>query len=194
MFGSTNPADTLGIAMSLIYSWVLWKGPLIVYAYNLIENQEWIGLKVGTFIGEWLALLAADILLTVFVQGQYSTWIYYGIYVGVTLIVTIINNAGMVRGSQAVWNCLVPLLLIALLYVTYSLFLPTLYYAYFNNLSSMSAAFLLIYGYPAIDLLIYIVALFLGTVVSDSVKGLFSVIHYFMLGYGVGMVLMTGYT
>lgn len=39
LFTTSNPFDSLGVAMSLIYSWMLWKGPLIVYAYHLIEKQ-----------------------------------------------------------------------------------------------------------------------------------------------------------
>jgi hypothetical protein len=34
-----SPFDTVGVAMSLVYSWVLWKGPLVVYGYHLIEKQ-----------------------------------------------------------------------------------------------------------------------------------------------------------
>lgn len=36
MFTTSDPFDTLGIAVSLIYSWVLWKLPLVVYCYHLI--------------------------------------------------------------------------------------------------------------------------------------------------------------
>lgn len=58
----------------------------------------------------------------------------------------------------------------------------------------MSALFLIIYAYPAIDLLIYSVVLLLGNKVEDSVKSFFSVIHYMLLGYGAGMILIVGYT
>jgi hypothetical protein len=58
----------------------------------------------------------------------------------------------------------------------------------------MSAVFLLIYLYPAFDLLLYSLTLYLGTKVENNVKGLLSVIHFFLLGYGVGTVLIVGYT
>ncbi len=39
LFGGVDPFDTLGVAISLVYSWVLWKGPLLVYCFHLIELQ-----------------------------------------------------------------------------------------------------------------------------------------------------------
>ena len=36
LFTTRDPFDTLGIAMALVYSWVLWKLPLVVYAFHLI--------------------------------------------------------------------------------------------------------------------------------------------------------------
>jgi len=92
-----------------------------------------------------------------------------------------------------------PLLIIAALYLIYSLLLPSLYHVYYLNLSSMSTIsmstiFLIIYAYPAFDLILYSLCLWLGTKVEDDVKGLFSVIHYMLIGYGAGMILIVGYT
>lgn len=39
LFTTISPFDTAGVAMSLVYSWFLWKGPLMVYAFHLIEKQ-----------------------------------------------------------------------------------------------------------------------------------------------------------
>ncbi len=36
MFPTSNPFDTLGTAMALVYSWVLWKGPILIYVLHLI--------------------------------------------------------------------------------------------------------------------------------------------------------------
>lgn len=35
LFTTSDPFDTLGVVMALVYSWVLWKGPLVVYALHL---------------------------------------------------------------------------------------------------------------------------------------------------------------
>ena len=33
MFGGDDPNDTLGVVMSLVYGWVLWKLALVVYVF-----------------------------------------------------------------------------------------------------------------------------------------------------------------
>lgn len=139
-------------------------------------------------------MLAIDILLTIFTLSFYADWIFFGIYTLLTVIVVVINNNSLNRTKESLANSLIPLLLIAFLYCVYSLFLPTLYKVYLDKLSTYSARFLVIYLYPLFDLLIYAITLFLGTKVEDNVKGFFSVIHYFLIGYGVGYVLLCGYT
>ena len=80
-----------------------------------------------------------------------------------TLIVAIVNNNGLNKTKEAVLNTIIPLLIIAALYAIYVLLLPSLYYLYSQHLSQMSSVFLVIYGYPALDLLIYALVLYLGT-------------------------------
>jgi hypothetical protein len=98
VFGSTNTNDVLPIAMSLIYSWVLWKFPLIVYSYHLIEKKvEGKGVKIGTFVGLIVVLLAIDIVLTIYLLSIYNEYMFFGAYVLFTLIVAIVNNSGLGR-------------------------------------------------------------------------------------------------
>lgn len=163
MFPTSNPFDTLGTAMSLVYSWVLWKGPILIYVLHLIEHQESKIIKIVTFAAEVAILLAIDILLTIYASSFWNEWIYYGAFVLLSLTVTLVNNCGINRTKEAILNTLIPLLLIAALYVIYTLLLPTLYHLYLNSLEAMSAVFLLIYLYPAFDLLLYALTLYLGT-------------------------------
>jgi hypothetical protein len=65
---------------------------------------------------------------------------------------------------------------------------------YFNNLSTYSSCFLIIYSYPIIDLILYSATLALGCKMDDWLKGFFSSIHFYLLGYGVGMIMLVGYT
>jgi len=194
IFSTTNAFDTLGITVSLAYSWVLWKAPLVIYSYHLIEQQESKVLKFVCFIGEFIILLAIDVLLTIFASSFYNDWLFYAAYFVLTLIVAIVNNNGLGKTKEAILNTIIPLLIIAVLYAVYCILLPSLYYLYSQNLASMSAIFLVIYAYPAIDLLIYSLVLLLGNKVEDSVKGLFSAIHFMLIGYGAGMILIVGYT
>ena len=72
MFGSLDPEDTLGTAMALVYSWVLWKGSLMIYALHLTAQQESKGVRLGSWIALVLIMLAIDILLTIFAIHVYS--------------------------------------------------------------------------------------------------------------------------
>ena len=72
MFGTEDPHDAKGKAMSLVYSWILWKLPLLVYVFHLTEHQQSKGLRFGTVIAEGLVLLTVDILLTVFALSFYG--------------------------------------------------------------------------------------------------------------------------
>lgn len=191
---TSDPTDTLGTAMGLLYGWVLWKAPLVIWVLHLTHNQPSKGLRIGSWAAFVVLLLAADILLTIFALSFYADWIFFGIYVILGLIVVLVNEGGLGRAGQGALNSLVPWLLIALLYCIYSLFLPSLYHIYTTNLSSTTAVFLVIYIYPGFDLIIYSLCLGLGTKLEPSLKGGFSMIHFLMIGYGAGMVLNCGYT
>ena len=69
-------------------------------------------------------LVAADVLLAIFAKSFYGDWIFFGIFILVCLLVSLINNAGISRAKEAILNTLIPLLLIAFIYCTYTLFLP----------------------------------------------------------------------
>jgi hypothetical protein len=107
------------------------------------------------------------------------------------LVVSIVNCQDKEAAAK---NTLIPLLIIATIYFIYGWVLPTLYKVYYDNLSIYSAVFLLIYGYPVIDALLYSLTLLLGNKMDIWIKEFFSTIHFLLLGYGVGMILLVGYT
>jgi hypothetical protein len=86
---STNSA--LAVAMSLIYSWILWKASLIVFSYQIVSREEGKGLRVGTVITLLLVLLTIDILLTIFALSFYNDYIFFGAYVIFTVVVGLVN-------------------------------------------------------------------------------------------------------
>lgn len=132
--------------------------------------------------------------MTIFGLSFYGDWLFFIFYTVFTIIGTLVNYTGIGRTSYALANSTIPLVLIIFLYCFYTLFLPSFYYVYFKNETAMTAAFLIIYLYPLFDLAFYSLTLFLGTKVEDHLKGFFSMIHFLMIGYGIGMVLNTGYT
>ncbi len=177
--------------MSLIYSWLLWKLSLVVFSYEVISREEGRGLRVGTTITLLAVLVSLDILLTIFALSFYNDVIFFAAFIIFAAIVGLVNSKDK---GRTLANLLIPLLIIAFLYFIYAFLIPTLYKIYKDNLSLYSYVFLIMYSYPAIDLLLYSLTLGLGSKMDDWVKGFFSSIHYLLLGYGVGMIMLAGYT
>lgn len=151
--------------------------------------MKWILLAVSI-----LLLLAADILLTIFVYNVYSTMIYFGIYSVVTIIVAIVANISPNKVKEAALDSVLPLVCIAVLILIQVLLLPMLYWVYYHNLSTQGAAFLTFYAYPFIDLLMYGILLGMGAKVTKNARTFYSQIHYLLIGYEVGFILLIGYT
>lgn len=124
-------------------------------------------MKIGTVVTLLLVLLAVDILLTVFVPEFFADYIFFSIYIVLALVVSVVNCQDKEAAAK---NTLIPLLIIATIYFIYGWLLPTLYKVYVDNLSNYSAIFLLIYGYPVIDALLYGLTLLLGNKMDHSIK------------------------
>lgn len=188
---STGTNSPIAVAMSLVFSWILWKLSLIVFCYHIISREEGKGLRIGTALALLISLLGIDIVLTIFALNFYNDYVFYGAFTVLAVIVSLVNCK---EKGPAMRNLLIPLLLIAGIYFIYGWLLPTFYTAYVKNLSTYSAIFLIFYGYPIIDTIIYSLTLFLGCKTDDWVKGFFSTIQFLLIGYGVGMILLIGYT
>jgi hypothetical protein len=93
--------------------------------------MKWILFGVSAVI-----LVAADVVLTIFLLSIYNTMMFFGSFSLVTIIVAIVGNMSLDRTKQAVFDSLFPLLTIALLSVFQLLALPILYYVYAQNLSA----------------------------------------------------------
>lgn len=74
----------------------MWKGPLLLFTFNCMKLNEgklkWILLGVAALI-----LLAADILLTIFLLYIYNNMMYFGLYSIVTVIVATVANLSLKR-------------------------------------------------------------------------------------------------
>lgn len=171
----------------------MWKGPLLLFTFNCMKLNDgklkWILLGVAALI-----LLAADILLTIFLLYIYNNMMYFGLYTLVTVAVAVIANMELKRIKEAVFDSLLPLLCIGVIVIIQVLLLPILYYIYYKNISSQGAAFLTFYAYPFIDLIMYALILLMGNYVSEHVRTFYSQIHYLLIGYEVGFILLIGYT
>ncbi len=68
-----------------------WKIPLVIFSYNCIKLREG-AFKWITFIVTVLILLAADTLLHLLLLDIYNSYMYFGLYSLMTVILTLINN------------------------------------------------------------------------------------------------------
>jgi len=58
--------DVGAVALSLLYSWIMWKFPLIVFSFKIVDNKVNNWIKYTTFGSFLLILLLVDILITAF--------------------------------------------------------------------------------------------------------------------------------
>ena len=91
----TNNSNALNspvaVAMSLVYSWILWKLALIVFTFQVVSREEGNGLRIGTIVTLAAILLVMDVLLTIFALSFYNDYIFYGIYCVLAVIVAAVN-------------------------------------------------------------------------------------------------------
>lgn len=179
--------------MGLLLEWITWKAPLVFFTYNCIKlNQgkmKFIVLSVCLMI-----LLGADIALTIFVSDIYNNYMYFGLFSLITVIASIICNHSLQRTKQSILDSLLPLLSIGILHTIQVLGLPILYKQYSSNLSSPISILLMIYLFPIVDLLMYCMFLTMGSYISREVKVFHQQVHFLMVGYATGYIMLIGYT
>lgn len=135
-------------------------------------------------------MLGVDIVATIFLMF-YNDYIFLAVYL---LLSTIVVSVNCKDKKQAIKHNTIPILWICLLNLVYCWLIPSLYKIYVLNMSIFASLFLIFYGYPVIDLALYSITLALGSLMDRWVKNFFHQIHFYLLGYGVGMILLVGYT
>jgi hypothetical protein len=92
MFTVSEVNDVSSVALSLLYSWIMWKLPLIVFSFKIVDNKVNHWIKYTTFGSFFIILLLVDILITAFQLARYPDWIYYCVYVFLTLVLICLNS------------------------------------------------------------------------------------------------------
>jgi hypothetical protein len=114
------------------------------------------------------------------------------------IIVSLINNCSTKK--SAIFSSFIPLFYIALLYFCYTYFIPILYNLFVNYVdpTNYGYIYLMVYGYPVLDLILYIVLLVFnakcGISMLEAGKNVMSIIQYFILGYFIGITMLVGIT
>lgn len=186
------------VAMHIIYGWLMWKFPLFVFLFEMVSDQKH---KVYRFV-PWAIILGltliGDVLLTIFlIQGDnwtwnYTDWMFYTCFFLVALITVGVGNKDN-NAKSAVLTTVYLLLFIALMYASYTILLPGLYWVYVQNVTAASP-FLQIYLFPLFDLIFYVMLLVGNAKISEKAKSFASSLHFLQLGYFVGMTMLVGVT
>lgn len=69
---TSSLTDVLPTAMGLVYSWLLWKLPLMVFAYHACNRQPSLGMKLLSVSVLTIVMAAIDILGTIFLLSIYN--------------------------------------------------------------------------------------------------------------------------
>ena len=104
-------------------------------------------------------MLAADICLTIFINGIYTEYMFYGFAALLAVIVSIVNNRNKI--IVGLMSSLLPLVYIALLYFSYTYFIPTILQLLIKYIDP-GYTYIIIYGYPILDLIFYSLLLVLN--------------------------------
>jgi len=145
--------------MSLVFSWVLWKFSLIIYTFHITSKEESSNLRIGTVVTLFFVLVGADIVCTIFLNF-YNDYLFLACYLLLSIIIVAVNCND--KKSAIKFN-IIPIIWISLLYFIYCFLIPSLYKLYTQNINTFGALYLIFYGYPVIDLILYIITLAFGT-------------------------------
>ena len=138
-----------------------------------------------------------DILLTVFVTFTNGTFNYtqWMAYVGMFLVFVIVVPIGNLGNNvkEATVTSILLLLFFALMYASYTILLPGLFYIYITNVSNL-APYLQIYLFPFFDLIFYSLLLVANAHMSPKAKSFASMFQFLQLGYFIGINMLVGVT
>jgi hypothetical protein len=191
MYNDATLLTAANMAMGILYSWLLWKLPLMVLLFELVSNQE---SKVVRFVPlgvVFVVLLAADIVLSVLLYQLYAEWMFYAGYFVLGMIVVGVGNKESPKVPLLTFVYLV--LFVAFMYASYSILLPGLYYVYVQNIPE-AANYLQIYLFPLFDLLFYAILLVGNNKIHQNGRIFASYLHFMQLGYFAGMTMLVGVT
>ena len=142
----------------------MWKLPLFVFLFEMVSDQKRLLFRFLPWAIILALTLAADILLTIFMIRQddtwtwnYTDWMFYSFFCLMALLTVGLGNKDN-NAKSAVLSTLYLLLFIGLMYASYTILLPGLFWVYVQKITNASA-YLQIYLFPVFDLIFYVILL-----------------------------------
>lgn len=137
-------------------------------------------------------MLAADILLLIFIPTIYQEYMFYAFTALLTIVVTLINNRPFILNSFL--SSFLPYFFIAVLYFFYSYLIPSIFNQVIKNINP-GYEYVMIYGYPILDLILYSCLLALNSSIRlHYAKPLLSFVQFYLIGYFAGITMLASVT
>ena len=120
---------------------------------------------------------------------------YYCLFFIMAIVMAIINKFNLEKVKSGIFSAIIPLFLIAFFYSCHNFFFPAMLNAEKIGLpTGYDALFLWFYLYPLLDLALFSMLLGGNYFLPPEIKLFTEILHFQLVGYGVGMILLVGYT
>ena len=178
------------VALSLLFSWLMWKLPLTVFTLEAIKQKNRSMQRYSSYGFFVILLLLIDVMATIFRPEGYHDWIFFVIYVALSLILVVVNGLKAKRKLvKKIRNFLLPILYIVLAYVSFSLLVPGIYGAIYKRLGE-DAAYIIVYIFPVIDMIFYSLIILASYLSEPHLVKFIKMFHFLNTGYAVGHVVL----
>lgn len=171
----------------------MWKLPLAMFMLQLIFDT--LNSRIVKYVTWAVALslmLAADILLTIFLPTIYQDYMFFAFTALLTVIIAVINNRPFYLNSFL--SAFIPYFYVAVLYFFYSYLIPSIFNLMVKNINP-GFEYLIIYGYPVLDAILYGCLLLINSSVRMTyAKPFLAFIHFYLLGYLCGITMLASVT
>ncbi len=172
--------EPASIVMSLLFSWILWKLPLMAFMAQLVWVCPSLPKRIGSIIGTTLICLIVDSIMTVFLIDYWTHWMFF-LMASCLIVAAALICANDLKKSLV--DSAVPLLLLLSLYVIFSLLVPRLLKVFTDELSGFEAVFLMIYIFPIIDLILFSMVTYSSAYLTESAQPFQAILHFLLIGY-----------
>jgi len=92
IYTTTEVRTAQAVALSLLFSWLMWKLPLSLFILHLAFEQPNRILKYVSWSISLVIMLTVDLLLTVFISTVYQDYMFYCFTAVIAIIISLINN------------------------------------------------------------------------------------------------------
>jgi hypothetical protein len=135
-------------------------------------------------------LLLIDAMTTVYRQQTYYEWIFYVVYVGLSVGLIIVNGINHYsRLCNMLFNYFLPIFYFTFAYASYCYLIPGIYGAIYKSLLD-DAPLVIAHWFPFIDIFFYLLIIVMTAYCNKKTGKFIKMFHFLNTGYAVGHILL----